>query len=300
MDRGAPSFPSYPSFGRLAVLGVGYMGGSLALAARRSGVVGEVVGYDSDPAVAAVAEKRGIVNRMAASPRAAAAGAAVVVLSAPVRSITAMVADIAPAVADEALVFDIGSVKGPLARAVDTTPLAARFVGCHPLAGTEVSGAVSADADLYSGKPCIVCPGPRTSHTAIDGVVRFWEGIGASIIRMDPEEHDAFMAAASHLPHVASFALAGSLAGVADMLEAKIPPSAPPTSLRDTTRVAASNPIMWRDIFLENRAHLLPLVRELEHQVSELRVAIEKGDAASAQRLLEIARACRKRLVKPR
>jgi prephenate dehydrogenase len=108
------------------------------------------------------------------------------------------------------------------------------------------------------------------------------------------------MAAASHLPHVAAFSLAASLSGVADMLVAKIPPSAPPTSLRDTTRVAASSPVVWRDIFLENREHLVPLIRDLERQLGALRVAIERGDGESAERLLELARSCRERVVKSR
>jgi prephenate dehydrogenase len=180
------------------------------------------------------------------------------------------------------------------------TSLAERFVGCHPLAGTEQSGTAAADAALFAGKPCLVCTGSRTRADSLAEAVRLWEGIGASVIPMNPHEHDAFLAAASHLPHVAAFALAASLVDVADMLEAKIPPSLPPTSLRDTTRVAASSPIVWRDIFIENRAHLLPLVRELERRVSQLRAAIEAGDAVAAQELLEVAQRCRHKLVKSR
>ncbi len=283
---------------RLAILGVGYMGGSLALAARKAGLAGPVIGFDLDPAAAAVARRRGIVDELAADPVEAVRGAQIVVLGGPVRSLAQTATAIADAVDATALVFDIGSVKAPVVRAIEATGLAGRFVGCHPLAGTEQSGPEAAEADLFVGKPCLICPGPRATAEAVQAASRFWQAIGSSVIRMDPDRHDAFMAAASHLPHVAAFSLAGSLIDVADMIESMTPPSSPPTSLRDTTRVAASNPAVWRDIFLENRTHLLPLVRGLERRVAQLRQAIEDGDARTAEQLLSAARDCRKRVVK--
>jgi len=124
-----------------------------------------------------------------------------------------------------------------------------------------------------------------------------WEGIGSSVIQLDPQPHDEFMAAASHLPHVAAFGLALGLEGEADMLVERIPPTCPPTSLRDCTRVAASNPAVWRDILLENRTHLLPLIAGLEASLSQLRGALQTEDAAALLDLLSRGQRTRRRIV---
>jgi prephenate dehydrogenase len=283
--------------GTLALLGVGYMGGSLALAARQAGLVSRVIGFDPDPAAGEMALSRGIVDQMATGPAQAAAGAAVIVLAAPVRSLAVLARAIAAEVGPGALVLDIGSVKASVVEQIEQTALAGRFVGCHPLAGTEATGPVAADAGLYRGKPCFVCPGPRTTPAAIAAARALWEGIGSSVIELGPEPHDEFMAAASHLPHVAAFALALGLEGEADMLVERIPPTCPPTSLRDCTRVAASNPAVWRDILLENRAHLLPLVGRLEASLAQLRGALEREDGPAMLDLLSRGQRTRRRIV---
>jgi prephenate dehydrogenase len=283
--------------GTLAVLGTGYMGGSLALALRRAGQARRVVGYDPDPAAAPAALSRGIADEMAATPAAAVAGASVVVLAAPVRSLAGLAAAIADHVGPTALVIDIGSVKAPVVEQIAATPLADRFVGCHPLAGTEATGPAAADEELYRGKPCFVCPGPRTNPTALEAARALWLAIGATVISLAPEPHDAFMAAASHLPHVAAFALALGLEDQAEMLIERIPPTYPPTSLRDCTRVAASNPAVWRDILLANRAHLLPLVQNLASAITNLQGALEAEDASGLLDLLTRGQRNRRRIV---
>ncbi len=286
-------------FPRLAVFGLGYMGGSLAAAARRAGMVDRVVGFDPSAEAGQTALARGIVDELASSPDAAARGASLAVLAGPVRTLGDTARAIAAALPADAFVLDIGSVKQPVVAAVEATALAGRFVGCHPLAGAELSGTAAADADLYTGRACFVCPGPCATPAALAAVRRFWEGIGSSVLTLDPEAHDVFMAAASHLPHVAAFTLAASLTEVAAMIEERTPPSAPPTSLRDTTRVAASNPVIWRDIFLANRGHLLPLIDRLEGRLADLRRALQTEDVAALEALLTAGRACRQRVVKP-
>jgi prephenate dehydrogenase len=281
----------------LALLGVGYMGGSLALAARQAGLASEVVGFDPDPEAGQMAIARGIVDRMAPGPAAAVFGAQVVVLAAPVRSLAALARAIAADVRADALVIDIGSVKADIVREIEATALGGRFVGCHPLAGTEATGPVAADAALYRGKPCFLCPGPLATPAATAAARALWLAVGSSVIHLDPEPHDEFMAAASHLPHVAAFALALGLEGAADMLVERIPPTCPPTSLRDCTRVAASNPAVWRDILLENRAHLLPLLAELESALTRLRGAIVAEDPAALLQLLARGQQTRRRIV---
>jgi prephenate dehydrogenase len=257
-----------------------------------------IVGYEPDPTSAALARQRGIVDRIAATPEEAVAGARLVVLAAPVRSLVPLAHSIAGAIAPDAVVIDIGSVKQPVVDGIEATPLAGRFVGCHPLAGTEATGAAAADDTLYRGKPCFVCPGPAAQPAAVARARAFWTGLEASVLMLDPRAHDLFMAAASHLPHASAFALAASLGPEAGMLEQRIPPSYPPTSLRDCTRVAASSPIIWRDILLANREHLLPLVRGLESCLAELRASLEAADPAALERLLERGRATRSRIVR--
>jgi prephenate dehydrogenase len=284
--------------GTLALLGVGYIGGSVALAARAAGRAGRVVGYDPDPAAGQVARARGIVDEVAPSPEAAVEGAAVVVLAAPVAGLGALARQIAARLPERALVIDVGSVKASVVAAVEGALPGGRFVGCHPLAGTERSGPAAADAVLFRDRVCFLCPGPRASDAAVSEAGAFWEALGARVLRLEPEPHDAVMAAVSHLPHVAAFALAASLGEALPFLEGHGPAAAPTTSLRDTTRIAASSPAVWRDILLENRAHLLPLVRALEGRVTALRAAIEAGDPARLEAELAAGRASRDRLVK--
>jgi prephenate dehydrogenase len=279
----------------LALLGVGYMGGSLALAARRAGLASRIVGYEVDPEASAVARRRGIVDELSSRAVEAVRGARLVVLAGPVRSLAPLAAAVAAEVSPDALVIDIGSVKAPVVTAIEATALAGRFVGCHPLAGTEASGPGAADETLYQGKVCFLCPGSRTAPEALARARTFWEALGAKVLTLGPEEHDAIMAAGSHLPHVGAFALAASLHQKADLLVSR-GAAYPPTSLRDSTRIAASSPAVWRDILLENRGHLLPLVAELEARVGELRSALERNDADALHALLTQGQAVRRKV----
>jgi cyclohexadieny/prephenate dehydrogenase len=287
-----------PSFSPLALLGAGYIGGSVALAARRAGVAARVVGYDQDPEAVAVARERGIIDEVASTPEQAVAGAGLVVLAAPVGSLGALARRIAPAVPAGALVIDVGSVKGAVVAAVEAAMPSGQFVGCHPIAGNERSGPAAADGSLFRDRVCFVCPGGRAAPAAVARATAFWQALGARVLTVAPEPHDAAMAAVSHLPHVAAFALAASLADRLPQLQQGGPAAATTTSLRDTTRIAASSPAVWRDIFLENRAHLLPLVRALEGQVAALGSAIERGDAGALEALLATGRATREALTR--
>ncbi len=292
----APPSDRAESWSPLALLGVGYMGGSLALAARRALPGLRVVGYEVSSEAAAVARRRGIVDEVASRASDAVRGAQVVVLAGPVRSLAPLAAAVASEVAPDALVIDIGSVKAPVVSAIEATVLAGRFVGCHPLTGTEASGPGAADETLYQGKTCFLCPGPGAAPATVARARRFWEALGSRVLTLGAEEHDVIMAAGSHLPHVGAFALAASLQEKADLLVSRGPAAYPPTSLRDSTRVAASNPMVWRDILLENRRHLLPLVKQLEACVGELRSALERDDADALHALLAQGQATRRKV----
>ncbi len=285
-------------FPSMALLGLGYMGGSVALGLRARGIVDAVTGYDVDAAAAQVALRRGIVDKVVAFPEESVKGADLVVLATPVRALGDLGRRIEGHVAPTALVIDLGSVKGDVQRQIDLLSLAGQFVGCHPLAGTEVTGPEAADPNLYEGRSCYLCPGPKVRPESVDAARRIWAALGARTMVLDAVAHDEVMAAGSHLPHVAAFALALALEPKCQMLVARTPGAYPPTSLRDTTRIAASNPAMWRDIFLMNRDHLLPVVRQLQDAIRVLADAIEAGDADRLQRSLETARAVRMALVK--
>lgn len=284
-------------FGKAALLGVGYMGGSLMLAARAAGCVSSVTGFDIDEAAGLPAMARGVVDAMATTPGAAVTDAQLVVLAAPVGSLGALATQIAPHLAKGALVIDIGSVKVSVIEAVRLgLPPAASFVGCHPLAGLESSGVAASDPGLFRGKPCLVCT-DGSAPPDVDRATAFWQAVGAVPVRADARAHDAFMAAASHLPHVAAFSLAHCLWPQAEELAQAMPAGASPSSLRDTTRIAGSAPAVWRDIFLANRQHLLPLVDALATSLASLRDAIATGDAAALQAFMSIGRSSRRTLI---
>ena len=288
-----------PSFSvqRLALLGVGYIGGSAVLAARRAGAVREVVGFDPSPAAGRAGVRLGVLDSVAETPQAAIAGADLVLLAAPVRSLDNLLRLAADAVAPTATVIDVGSVKAEVVATAETLLTGGRFVGCHPMAGAEFSGVEAAKADIFAGRVCFVYPGRRSCTSAVTMAEDFWRAIGCQAVTIDPETHDRMMAAQSHLPHVASFALAGALIPSLSFLDATTKAASPTTSLRDTTRIAASGPAVWRDILLANTKHVLPLIDDLQATVTEIRQAVASGDGQALEEILTRAQACRKRLV---
>jgi len=287
---------SGPPLGRLAVMGAGQIGGSVALAARAAGAVTEVVAWSRTQEKLDRARALGIIDRACSSAAEAAQGAALVVLATPVRSLGDIAAEIAPMLDAGALVIDVGSVKAAAIAAIEPKLAPGAYVACHPVAGIERVGPDAASPLLFEGKRCVICPTARSREDAVVVIERLWTAMGAEPVRMDADLHDRVLGAGSHLPHVAAYTLAATLGGLApEVLEGlrRLPTS----SLRDTTRVAASSPVMWRDIFLDNRDEVLPLIEALQRQVEALRTAIAAGDGARIGELLEAAKAGRDRLV---
>jgi prephenate dehydrogenase len=284
-------------FGRFAVLGLGQLGGSLALAGRAAGLFDEVVGFGRRPEALARARQLGLCDRTETTAAAAVSGARTILLSVPLRSIAEVVDAMVPALAPGALIIDVGSVKGSAVRDIEARlPAGVAFVSCHPLAGTERFGPDAASADLFRGRRCILCPTERTPSDALASARGLWAAVGAEIVLMPAELHDHVMAAVSHLPHVAAFALASALAELSPALT-EAARGLPTTSLRDTSRVAASSPTMWRDIFLENRPALLPLIDGMAARLGELAAAMRAGDASRLETFLTEARASRASLL---
>lgn len=285
-------------FSRVALLGVGYIGGSAVLAARQAGLVGRVVGYDVSATAGLAGQRKGVLDGTAAALAEAVRDATLVLLAAPVRSLESILHQLAKVLPADATVLDVGSVKANVVAAAEASLPSGQFVGCHPMAGAEFCGVECSDAGIFPGRVCFLCPPKNVAPTAIEAARAFWSGIGCRVITIDPQTHDRLMAAQSHLPHVAAFALAGALVPSLEFLDSTTSEASPTTSLRDTTRIAASNPAVWRDIFMANAQNLLPLIEELEICVRDIKAAVANGDAAGLEGLLAKGQSARQRLVK--
>jgi prephenate dehydrogenase len=282
--------------GSLAVIGVGQIGGSVALAARAAGAVTEVVGWGRSAETLERAKSLGIIDRAAATRAEVARGAALVVLATPVRSLGEVARDIGPALEAGAIVFDVGSVKGTAIREVERHLPKGAFVACHPIAGTERMGPDAASPLLFEGKRCVICPSASTREEAVATIEALWTAMGAEPVRMDAALHDRVMGAGSHLPHVVAYTLAGVLTSLdAEVVGALL--RLPTSSLRDTTRIAASSPAMWRDILIDNKAEVAPLVEKLAARLEALRAAIAAGDAERIEALLAEGKSGRDRVL---
>lgn len=263
---------------RLAVLGVGLIGGSAALALKRAGRVRRVVGYGRGQANLEAALAQGAIDEIAASPEAAVDGADRVLLAMPVGAMAAAFARIGPHLADHVLVTDAGSTKQDVIAAA-RAGLGGRvgcFVPAHPIAGAEKSGAAAARADLYAGRSVILTPLAENRPADVEAVADLWRACGAQVVAMTAAEHDGVFAAVSHLPHLAAFALVDELAA---RPQAQTFFRHAGSGFRDFTRIAASSPEMWRDIALANRAALVAELDAYLSRLSAYRDALAAGDA---------------------
>lgn len=277
----------------LALIGTGMIGGSLALALKlkRAGAATRVVGFDARPEAAARARTLGIVDETAATAAEAVRGAEVVVLAVPVGATAVALDAIAPELDDDALVTDVGSVKAPvLAAATARLRRPERFVGAHPLAGTERSGPEAASASLFDGRRCLIVPHAGAAPERVEACAALWRATGARVSIVDAEAHDRAMAWVSHLPHAVAFALAGAVGEVAAVEGLG---GLHGGGFVDTTRIAASDPTMWRDVFRENRTAVLASLDGFERSLATLRAAIERGDNEALVAAIERARAGR-------
>ncbi|MDY0300617.1 MAG: prephenate dehydrogenase/arogenate dehydrogenase family protein [Trichlorobacter sp.] len=267
-----------PIIKTLTVVGVGLIGGSFALALKKSGAVERIIGFDTDSKNLQTAVALGVIDEAAATPAAAFAATELVFMAVPVGSMVQTVAMLAPHLDNKTIVTDGGSVKSGLVQQCEAILSGrARFVGGHPIAGTEHSGANAAFAELFNNRRCILTPTKTTDQQALDIVRSLWEAAGSKVETMDPQTHDRVFAAVSHLPHMVAFALVHAVAGSAEGEENILNFSA--GGFRDFTRIASSDPVMWRDIAIANRAPLLELLDIYSKELSQLRQSVETGDA---------------------
>ncbi|HEY3307601.1 MAG TPA: prephenate dehydrogenase/arogenate dehydrogenase family protein [Desulfuromonadaceae bacterium] len=274
---------------RLAIVGVGLIGGSFARALREAGVVKTVVGIGRSRSNLEEALSLGIVDEISQDAAHGVRGAQMVFISVPVCSIPAVVAEIAPALSRGCIVTDGGSVKTAIVRECEQLmPAGCFFVGGHPIAGTEHAGAAASFSTLYRGKRCILTPTESTDAAALEVVTRLWQMTGAEVCSMEPGHHDRIFAEISHLPHVVAYALVHAV-GTADC-EGENVLTYTAGGFRDFTRIASSDPAMWRDIALMNQEALLKSMDGFTASLAELRSRIEQADSEGLAEFFTIAK----------
>ena len=284
---------------KIALVGVGLIGGSFGLALKQAAVVEQVLGWDLNCANLDKALELGIIDVAAADMQAAVTDADVVVLALPVRGMEAAAREALKYMRSDAVLTDTGSVKGTLVKAIE--PLAYEagiaFVPGHPISGTEKSGPEAAFADLYRGKRCILTPTDATSRAALDLIVQLWSSIGSEVVIMDVVKHDRVLAAISHLPHMIAYALVNSVSNYDQYAENILEYSA--GGFLDFTRIASSDPVMWRDIAMENHTALLEMIEQFETFLAELKGDIAGLDADRLEKFFRQSKLSRDAIIRP-
>ncbi len=277
-------------FARLGLIGCGLIGGSFALALRRAKLVRHVVGYSTSPTATESARSRGVVDAAASSAAAAVAGCDLVLLAVPVAATESTLIAIRDALAPGALVMDVGSTKGDVveaARRVLPSHRLADFVPAHPIAGKEVAGVEHAEASLFDGRQVVLTPLDVTAPASVRRATDVWRALGSRVVTMTPPAHDSAFAAVSHLPHLLAFAFVNSLAAQPDGPEA-LAVAGP--GFRDFSRIAASNPAIWRDILLANRAQVLAHAKAFRATLVDLEALVASGDGPALEAAIAAAR----------
>jgi prephenate dehydrogenase len=275
-------------FEQLGLIGCGLMGGSFALALKRAGLVKRVVGYSKSPSTTERARQLGVIDVEAPSALLAVSGADIVLLAVPVSASEATFKAIRHLITNSMLIMDMGSTKRDV---VDAARRVLRdnigsFVPCHPVAGKEVSGVEHADPDLFTGRQVILTPIDRTDADHLRRADELWDALGAKVLQMTPDEHDAAFAAVSHLPHMVSFALMNA---IIDQPRGKEFLSLAGPGFRDFTRIAASDPKVWRDILLANRQELLSQLKLFQEALQDMEQAMITGNSDVMETLIERA-----------
>lgn len=286
-----------PIFRRLALLGLGLIGSSVARAARKHGLAGEIAGHARSGETRAKALELGFVDSAHEDPAAAVAGADCVMICTPLGSYKTVAEAMAPGLAEGAIVTDVGSVKGSVIR--DLTPLLpenVHFIPGHPLAGTEHSGPESGFAELFEGRFCVLTPPADADAAAIDRLTRLWQGMGSIVETMSAEHHDQVLAIVSHLPHLIAYTIVGTATDLEDDIKSEVIKFSA-SGFRDFTRIAASDPVMWRDVFLNNREAVLNVIQRFNEDLTALQRAIRWGEADKLEDLFTRTRAIRRGII---
>jgi cyclohexadieny/prephenate dehydrogenase len=286
-----------PNFARIALIGFGLIGGSIARAAREQGLATEIVTTARSAASRARVVELGVVDRVVETNAEAVKGADLVVLCIPVGACGAVAAEIAPHLKPGAIVSDVGSVKAAIVKDMAPyLPASVHFVPAHPVAGTENSGPDSGFAELFINRWCILTPPEGTDTDAVEKLRAFWSAIGAKVEIMTPEHHDLVLAITSHLPHLIAYTIVGTADELAQVTSSEVIKFSA-GGFRDFTRIAASDPTMWRDVFLANKEAVLEMLGTFNEDLSKLTRAIRRGDGEALFEHFTRTRAIRRGIV---
>ena len=279
-----------PPFEAIAIVGLGLIGGSVAKAVRSLGLARQIFGYDNNEEYHKEIKSRKLADYLSDVPDKKLAQAELVLLAVPVKSFKEVLPNIITNISSKAILTDTGSVKSPLLKMMCSPKYKKiRFVGGHPIAGSENFGPAAAKQDLFYGKRCILTPEEKTDKDLILVVRRFWESLGAKVSEMDAESHDQMFASVSHLPHILAYACIQAISNT-DSQEVLGHSGA---GLKDFSRIASSSPQMWADIFLENKENLLPRVAAFNEVLSALEETIKKNDKRKLVELLALSKTAR-------
>ncbi|HZS82825.1 MAG TPA: prephenate/arogenate dehydrogenase family protein [Stellaceae bacterium] len=291
---------SIQPFARVAIIGIGLIGSSLARVLRRDGLAGEIIACARREATRRKALELGIADRATVDAGEAVAGADLVVIATPLSAYAEIGARIAPHLAAGAIVTDVGSVKEAVIR--DLRPLLpahVHFIPGHPVAGTEHSGPEAGFAELFRDRWCILTPLPDADAAALARLTRLWEQAGMRVVTMDPDHHDKVLAMTSHLPHLIAYTIVGTATDLEESLKSEVIKFSA-GGFRDFTRIAASDPVMWRDVFLNNREAVLEMLQRFSEDLSALQRAIRWGEGDKLQDLFTRTRAIRRSIIEAR
>jgi cyclohexadieny/prephenate dehydrogenase len=288
---------SAPHFERVALIGIGLINSSLARVLRRDRLAGEIVACARRQETLDTATKLGLCDRTTVDPATAVAGADLVVLGTPLSAYAAIAQAIAGALKLGAIVTDVGSVKQAVIRDVKPhMPAGVHFVAGHPVAGTEHSGPASGFAELFHDRWCILTPVADTDPGALATVTALWQSAGMKVLTMDAEHHDLVLAITSHLPHLIAYTIVGTATDLEETLKSEVIKFSA-GGFRDFTRIAASDPVMWRDVFLNNREAVLEMLQRFSEDLTALQRAIRWGEGQKLEDLFTRTRAIRRSII---
>jgi cyclohexadieny/prephenate dehydrogenase len=284
-------------FERVALIGLGLIGSSLSHAMRRGGLARSIVGCAKSEATRATALHLGLVEQAHANAAEASAGADLVVLCVPVGACGSIAQQIASTLAPGAILTEVGSVKGAVIRDVAPhVPAGVHFIPGHPIAGTEHSGPEAGFAELFDNRWCILTPLPGTEPAAIDKLKRLWEAMGSHVELMNAEHHDLVLAITSHVPHLIAYNIVNTAAHLERVTDSEVIKFSA-GGFRDFTRIAASDPTMWRDVFLNNKEAVLEMLGRFSEDLTALQRAIRYGEGEKLFKMFDEARAIRKGII---
>jgi cyclohexadieny/prephenate dehydrogenase len=288
---------AFVPFQRVALIGIGLIGSSISHSCRRAKLAHTIVGSAATLATVETAMRLGLIDEGFASAKAAAEGADLVILCVPVGLCGMIAAEISSVLAPGAIVTDVGSVKAAIVRdMVPHIPAGVHFVPGHPIAGTELSGPEAGFAELFDGRWCILTPQPDTDLVAVARLQAFWEGLGAQVEIMTPEHHDMVLAVTSHLPHLIAFNIVNTAAHLERVSDSEVIKFSA-GGFRDFTRIASSDPTMWRDVFLNNKDAVLEMLGRFTEDLVMLQRDIRFGNGDALHERFSAARAIRQAVV---